>query len=109
MFGQTTFGHINSNPYNENRGQDLAQPLNQQNTMFNFQFQNQINFNQYMVQQQYNNQQQMPQFIQPQHPQQQQQQQFRNNDNETPDFNMYLQQSEQYSENSICKKFEKYI
>ena len=103
MFGQTTFGHINSNPYNENRGQDLAQPLNQQNTMFNFQFQNQINFNQYMVPQQYNSQPQMPQFIQQQHPQQQQQQHNQNNDNKTPDFIMYLQQSEQYSENSITK------
>ncbi|KAK8866769.1 hypothetical protein M9Y10_009737 [Tritrichomonas musculus] len=42
----------------------------------------------------------MPQFIQ----QQQQQQQFQNNDNETPDFNIYLQQSEQYSENTISSK-----
>lgn len=41
----------------------------------------------------------MPQFIQQQHRQQQSQ----NNDNETPDFNIYLQQSEQYSENSIAK------
>ena len=49
----------------------------------------------------------MPQFIQQQHNQQQQQQQFQNNDNETPDFNMYLQQSEQYSENSIYKKVRK--
>ena len=56
-----------------------------------------------MVPQQYNSQPQIPQFIQQQHPQQQQQQHNQNNDNKTPDFIMYLQQSEQYRENSITK------
>ena len=34
MFGRATYGHNNSNPFNENRGQDLAQPFNQQNTIY---------------------------------------------------------------------------